>query len=234
VQDWARKNDRSEIASHLVQLYQFDGCLEGDSEKKLEAVMYHYEALLRHVQAGRSFRLSKYFCFDQTRRFAKVPNFVTAPVKNAGGILSFVQNFDDTDEILKLLKAGCIVVSEFHSEVGTEYLVPYWENNNEETFWVAFVQCKFVKKRIANWTEVNRKLDSSMEPFISRGIKTFKVVYTTADQNTISSTDGGFYFTELDLFNFTSKLGILRLHTEKLGSILAEKYPILKRAISGL
>ena len=38
------------------------------------------------------------------------------------------------------------------------------------------------------------------------------------------------FFTESDLFNFTKRLGILRLHTQKLGKALAKSYPFLARA----
>jgi hypothetical protein len=40
------------------------------------------------------------------------------------------------------------------------------------------------------------------------------------------------YYTENDLFNCTNKLGILRMHTEKLGKRLEAHYPILKKANS--
>jgi len=69
-----------------------------------------------------------------------------------------------------------------------------------------------------------------------KNIVMFRVVYTNVDQKTIleSTYKDGIYFTETDLFTFTNKLGILRLHTQKLGDVLYQRYPILKRASSDL
>jgi hypothetical protein len=65
-------------------------------------------------------------------------------------------------------------------------------------------------------------------------VEKFRVVYTSADQEFIQKRtySGGVYFTEKDLFAFTNKLGILRLHTQKLGNALQLQYPVLKRASS--
>ena len=56
----------------------------------------------------------------------------------------------------------------------------------------------------------------------------FPVVYANVDQQSLRSETykGGVYFTEKDLFKFTSKLGILRLHTQKLGRRL-QAVPLL-------
>ena len=81
---------------------------------------------------------------------------------------------------------------------------------------VAYVQCKFVVY-----------LDKS-------GVEYFPVVYTTADQKSIAEATfaDGVYFTETELFEFTSPLGVLRLHKEKLGAVAGAELPFLCPSVS--
>ena len=53
------------------------------------------------------------------------------------------------------------------------------------------------------------------------------MIYATPDQGTIqeSTYKDGVYFNEVSIFKFTNKLGILRLHTEKLGKSLQKEEP---------
>jgi hypothetical protein len=239
VQDWARRlSNIYPIAFHLQQLYDADACLDQDSEKNMEAVMYHYEAVLRIAQDGKPFFLVDFFHSEHVDSKFKIN--VTAPLPSIGfrSCVSFVDNFEGTGTILEHLKSGLVVVSEKHSEIGTEYLVPF-HNILHKTLMVAFIQCKFVKTK-TNWSDILDKSKKSLQYFEKskefENVEMFRVVYTTVDQDTIMDTtfSGGVYFTENDLFNFTNKLGILRLHTQKLGEVLQKQYPMLKRASSDI
>ena len=45
---------------------------------------------------------------------------------------------------------------------------------------------------------------------------------------TLTTFANGVYFLEEDIFRFTSKLGVMRLHTQKLGNALKRSYPMLQ------
>jgi hypothetical protein len=236
LQDWACKYcSNNALAYHLQQLYHYDALLDQNTEKYMEAVMYHYEAVLRVAQGSQQFTLRSFYRTEHVN-----PNlfndFVTVEIPTTTSVVVPVSNFMDT-KILNSLEGGMIVVSDKHSEVGTEYLVPF--RNAGNILMIAFVQCKFVHQS-TNWTEIEKKSKQSMESFkknkLYENIDMFRVVYTNVDQNTIlkSTYNDGIYYTETDLFNFTNKLGILRLHTQKLGDVLNQRYPILKRASSDL
>jgi len=236
VQDWARRfSDSHPIAYHLQQLYHADACLDIDSEKKMEAVLYHYEAVLRIAQAGKKFVLQEFFKTIHSDEMFAIN--VTAPFPSSGHVVKYVPNFIDSRAIFSHLDSGYIVVSEYHSEIGTEYLVPFRKSDN--TLMVAFVQCKFVTLK-SSWSEIVEKLNKSMQYFVEKSefakIEMFRVVYTTTDQTTLRSKTykGAVYYTENDLFKFTNKLGILRLHTQKLGEKLKLNYPVLKKASSDI
>lgn len=232
INHWAQKKcEIHPIAYHLQQLYDADACLDRDSEKKMEAVMYHYEAVLRIAQSGAIFTLGRFF---HTDHYDQKFNFNVSADVSTGRLVTLIDDFSDTRAIHRLLKSGQIVVSNRHSEIGTEYLVPYFVC---EKLLVAFVQCKFVQSSTI-WKDILDKVNKSMIPFKESqefvDVRMFPVVYTTVDQDTIKSNtyEGGVYYTENDLFNYTRKLGILRLHTQKLGDKLQSKYPALKRANS--
>jgi hypothetical protein len=203
----------------------------------MESVMYHYEAVLRVAQGNEQFIL-KSFYRTQHLDGSLFNEIVVAGIPNAipPSIVVSVSNFMD-EKILTSLNSGLIVVSDKQSEIGTEYLVPFRDTRN--ILRIAFVQCKFVHQS-TNWSEIEKKSKQSMESFenneLYKNIVMFRVVYTNVDQKTIleSTYKDGIYFTETDLFTFTNKLGILRLHTQKLGDVLYQRYPILKRASSDL
>jgi len=238
IQQWACDHcDKKPLAYHLQQLYHYDALLDQNTEKYMEAVMYHYEAVLRIAQGGQQFILRTFFRTQHLKEslfsatvVSGLPN--TIPTNVVVSVSSFL---DET--ILPSLESGLIVVSDKHSEIGTEYLVPFRDTNN--ILMIAFVQCKFVRQS-TSWTEIEKKSKQSIDSFkkneLYKNINMFRVVYTNVDQNTIlkSTYNDGIYYTEIDLFNFTNKLGILRLHTQKLGDVLNQRYPILKRASSVL
>ena len=96
---------------------------------------------------------------------------------------------------------------------------------------IACVQCKFVQKS-TNWAKIKDKMLTAVKGLRENHVKFFPVVYTTADQRTMmESTFGdGVYFEESDLYDFTKRLGILRMHTLKLGASLLTSHPYLRIA----
>jgi hypothetical protein len=143
-----------------------------------------------------------------------------------------VDDFSDMTHVLALLQKGFIVVSKKHSEPGVEYFSPFRDTLNGALV-VAAVQCKFVTHRTL-WGEILTKMNQATEELKTRNIEWFPVVYTTADVRQLQSVTyaNGVYFTATDIFDFTSRVGVLRLHTQKLGEILGELYPQLARARS--
>ena len=75
----------------------------------------------------------------------------------------------------------------------------------------------------------------AVEPLEEKKIAIFPVVYATPDQDTIEEGiyEDGVYFNVFSIFKHTRKLGILRLHTEKLGKS-QKKVPMLSRSGSEL
>jgi hypothetical protein len=110
------------------------------------------------------------------------------------------------------------------TEQGVEYLVPFVDALTGKLI-VACVQCKFVQ-RTANWKSVRSKLKRAVSYFKQHQIEWFPVVYTSVDRGSLKpeTSAKGVYFIEKDIFRFTNRLGILRLHCAKLGEHLAKKY----------
>jgi len=224
---WALQNKRSTYGYHLSELFDADLILDSNTEKFMEAVMYHYEAVLRKSMVGKSFDLKDFY---QTENLGG--NFkqrtVTAKVPPAIDLVRVVKDFQDMDEVLRHLCEGFLVVSNLQNEKGVEYLAPYHEGEN---LVVACVQCKFVQGSVS-WSDIRWKMALAVEELKKRKINHFPVVYTTADQKTVRETTyaDGVYMIEKDIFEFTNRLGILRLHTQKLGARLADEYPFLQGA----
>ena len=65
-------------------------------------------------------------------------------------------------------------------------------------------------------------MDKVLAALRLKRITCFPVMYTTADQKYMqrSTFEDGVYFIEADLFRMTSKVGLLRMHVEKLGKYL--------------
>jgi hypothetical protein len=90
-----------------------------------------------------------------------------------------------------------------------------------------------VKDKTGSWSEIQLKeMAVAVAECGKSKIAHFPVVYTTTvdqQQSVLKTTsEDGVYFIERDIFTFTSCLGILRLHTQKLGAVLQGKYPFLK------
>ena len=231
---WAQKNKKSSrLATHLCHAYEFDAELAEGSEKRMEGLMFHYEAVLRIALEGKPIALNKFYVTDYIGTKFKTIRRLVAALPTDGGMIEFVKDFGEIDAVIKLLEQGVMVVSQKQSEEGVEYLTPYRLNNAEGELVVACVQCKFVKDKVP-WSNVKKHMHSAVEPLKTKKIEFFPVIYATPDQGAIqeSTYNDGVYFNEVSIFKFTSKLGILRLHTEKLGKSLQKEVPVLKRSRS--
>ena len=231
LQDWAgrRAKDGSSVAFHLKQAYRCDALL--GTEKKMEGLLYHYEAVLRKAVEDQTFTLWQFY--QSGRRGEKFENLhVKAPVPEQTDLVESVPDFQDQKRVLDKLNQGFIVVSDFQNQVGVEYLAPFRTAEDNKLI-VACVQCKFVKTS-TNWTSIQTRMSDATEWLKKQKIQHFPVMYTTADQSSMqpqSYTDG-IYFMEDDIFEFTKRLGVLRLHTQKLGKKMQQKHPYLQRASS--
>ena len=62
LQWWAQTHaEESPIAHHLQLAYEYDAELGQDSEKSMEGLMYHYEAVLRLATEGKPFSLQSFY-----------------------------------------------------------------------------------------------------------------------------------------------------------------------------
>ena len=193
--------------------------------------MVHFEAVLRiAVGQGTAFTLQSFY---KTRFVAEGfrNRRVRLAVPEQVNIVADVDDFSDRNmpEVLRLLRLGFIVVSKAHSEVGVEYLAPFVDATTTKLI-VACVQCKFVVKS-TSWTDIADKMLTATKYLRTHRQELFPVVYTTVDQRAMaeSTFSDGVYFTETELFSFTSPLGVLRMHMEKLGAIASQAFPFLAR-----
>mmetsp|Transcript_37094 Transcript_37094/g.80616 ORF Transcript_37094/g.80616 Transcript_37094/m.80616 type:complete len:687 (-) Transcript_37094:12-2072(-) len=229
LQFWA-KNIKFQVPNamqfHLSQIYDADAVLGPNTEKRMEALMFHYEAVLRVALAGEPFSLTDFYrggYVDST-----LSTKVTAILPSVGNIVMNVDNFQGKEQVLGLLRQGWIVVSTDTSEPGVEFLSPYKEHGSDKLL-VAAVQCKFVKSKVT-WKDVSQKLQVVKDSLESKNVQVLSVVYATPDQSTIQpkTYQDSVYFTERGLFDFTKRLGILRLHVMKLGTALKSQHEWLE------
>ena len=221
------------LCFHLQQAYAHDAVLEDGAEKKMEGLLYHYEAVLRKAVEGKTFTLKQFYqskhCgerFDNLR--------VKAPVPEQTDLVERLPDFQDKKRVLGKLEQGFIVVSDLQNEEGIEYLAPFRTAEDNKLI-VACVQCKFVKKSLnSSWREIQTKMSMATDWLKNQTFKHFPVIYTTAEKSSLQpqTYEAGIYFTEDDIFEFTKKLGVLRLHTQKLGKKMQQKHPYLQRASS--
>ena len=239
--EWARqcyRDRRSLLALHLQQAYEYDADLSEGSEKRMEGLMFHYEAVLRIALEGKAIALRKFYATDFIRDKFKDMSLVAALPTDGSDLVEFVKDFKvNIKRVISLLEQGITVVSEKQAEIGIEYVTPWRLKTAEGKLVVAFVQCKFVQSK-ADWKTIKDRMNTAIKPLKEKmpKIEVIPVVYATPDQYIIESKtyQDGVYFTEQGLFDFTTKLGILRLHTEKLGQSLKEHVPVLNRSRSKL
>ena len=233
LQDWAgrRAKDGSSLAFHLKEAFRCDALLGFGTEKKMEGLLYHYEAVLRKAVEGQTFTLKQFYQSNHCgERFENVR--VKAPVPEQTDLVERLPDFQDKNSVLGKLKQGFIVVSDFQREVGVEYLAPFRTAEDNKLI-VACVQCKFVNTS-TNWTSIQTQMSTATDWLKKQKIQHFPVIYTTADLSSLQpqTYEDGIYLTEEDIFEFTKKLGVLRLHTQKLGKKMQQKHPYLQRASS--
>ena len=230
LQDWAGR-DGSSLAFHLKEAFRCDALLGCGTEKKMEGLLYHYEAVLRKAVEGQTFTLKQFYQSKHCgERFEDLE--VKAPVPKRTDLVERLPDFQDKKRVLDNLNSGFIVVSDCQNEVGVEYLAPFRTAEDGKLI-VACVQCKFVKTS-TNWTSIQTQMSTATDWLKKQKIHHFPVIYTTADLSSIQpqTYEDGIYFTEEDIFEFTKKLGVLRLHTQKLGKKMQKKHPYLQRASS--
>ena len=227
---WANAHKESHWGYHICSAYEADLLVGMGSEKEMEHVMYHYEAILRLALKGTILTsLDKFFSTSNVGNALKKLLLVAplAPYRAVSQVFE-VENFSDHISILDLLRKGYIVVSKAYHENGIEYLSPWMSTDG--SLYIAAVQCKFVKISCDNWVDIHLKIHKAMSWTAAHNIQWFPVIYATADLQFLQKNtfDSSVILIESDIFRFTSKFGILRLHTEKLGLHLAAKYPVLK------
>ena len=229
--EWARRNANRSLAYHLQQAYAADAVLGADTEKKMEPLIYHYEALLRKASEGKTFTLKQFYKSEHVSD-QLVASAVKAKVPPRDRLVEFVTDFSDYTRVLELLRTGFIVVSAFRNEYALEYLSPF-RDASDDTLIVACVQCKFVQSTVS-WSDIKTKMADATQWLKKEKVKCFPVIYTTADQKSMKPETyaGGIYFNETDMFEFTKRLGVLRLHTQKLGKHIEQKHKWLSRASS--
>ena len=219
------------LCFHLQQAYAHDALLGDGTEKKMEGLLYHYEAVLRKAVEDQTFTLKQFYQSNHCGKGFEDLR-VKAPVPERTDLVERLPDFQDQKRVLGNLNSGFIVVSDCQNEVGVEYLAPFRTAEDGKLI-VACVQCKFVKTS-TNWTSIQTQMSTATDWLKKQKIHHFPVIYTTADLSSIQpqTYEDGIYFTEEDIFEFTKKLGVLRLHTQKLGKKMQKKHPYLQRASS--
>jgi hypothetical protein len=229
LQEWSFRNYDIPIACQLQLIYNADANLEDNSEEYMEQIMYHYEAVQRIAIGPGSFFLRNFYRSEHIDYL--LGQTLVRIIPSDSDPVVFLDDFSNLDLVKSFLLTGAIVVSRNHEELGFEYLSPFI-NVLTNSLMIAFVQCKFVQRPV-DWIDISSKLNKSMKKFKELpDVICFPVVYTTVDQYSITSLNNGVYFTELDVFKYTNKLGILRLHTQKLGQKISNVYPVLEQSSS--
>jgi hypothetical protein len=228
LQSWAEKYVQPvpRLASHLSMVYAMDSQLAAGSEKSMEGLMCHYEAVLRLTNNGKRFRFPGFY---KTKNVGTklAQRELTARVPDEGSLVTKVDNLKNLDEVLTLLNQGRLVVSKFPTEQGVEYLAPFNDADSGNLI-VAAVQCKFVTDKV-KWAVIFNNINTAMKGLRARGVEYVPVVYTTADQQQVlpSTYKNGICLIESDMFEFTKPLGPLRMHILKLGKFLKARHPWL-------
>ena len=196
--------------------------------------MYHYEAVLRKASEGKTFTLKQFYKSEHSSQ-SFTDKRVTAPVPERDNLVELVTDFSDRTRVLEFLQTGFMVVSEFHNEYALEYMSPFLDAS-DGTLIVACVQCKFVQST-AKWSDIQTKMaDATKWLKKKKNIKCVPVIYTTADQKSIKPETyaGGIYFNETDMFEFTKRLGVLRLHTPVIVSLFIVLYVLSASCLCSL
>ena len=228
--DWAerRAKDGSSLAFHLQQAYRKDVLMTFGTEKRMEALLYHYEAVLRKAVEGQTFTLKQFYQSNHCGKELEDLE-VKAPVPKGTDLVERVPEIQDEELVLSKLREGFIVVN----EARIEYLAPFRTAEDNKLI-VACVTCKLAKTiSLSSWRGIHIQMGKKTAWLKKRNIQHFRVIYTTADQSSMQSQshEDRIYFIEDDIFEFTKKLGVLCLH-QRLGEKMQQKHPYLQRASS--
>uniref|UniRef100_A0A7S1MM56 Uncharacterized protein n=1 Tax=Neobodo designis TaxID=312471 RepID=A0A7S1MM56_NEODS len=192
----------------------------------------HCEAVRRISRSGRidetigTFFMTPYIC----SHLVDLQVAVKTPATVHNGIVRNVHDFSDVDFVLEELRAGFIVVSDTRTEKGLVYVSSFFTAEDETKMLVAVVQVDFSgsvawagqEEEDPTFTEITRALHE-------KGVTWFPVRYTTRPSVTSRSSTDGVYFNELALFDFTQRLGLLRIHLESLRHSFQSRCPTLAR-----
>ena len=105
--EWARQcyiKNKSPLAYHLQKAYELDAGLGEGSEKRLEGLMFHNEAVLRIALEGKPIELSKLYLTGYIGDNFKTMLLVGALPQGGGRLVEFVTNFSNMDFVIDLLK----------------------------------------------------------------------------------------------------------------------------------
>ncbi|CAJ1393464.1 unnamed protein product [Effrenium voratum] len=182
--DWAGKSCRTPLGFHLQQAYAADALLGSDTEKKMEPLMYHYEALLRKASEGKTF--TQFYKSEHVSP-KLVGLEVKAKVPAQERLVEFVKDFSEQARVLELLQTGFIVVSEFHNEHALEYLSPFQDASADSVLIVACVQCKFVQSTV-KWSDIQTKMADATKWLKQKKIKCVPVIRKLMRGASISMT----------------------------------------------
>ena len=109
----------SALAKHLCRSYEFDAELGDGSEKRMEGLMYNFEAVLRIALEGQVIEPSKFYVTVYIGQEFKSMSLVAAPPTDGGPLVTFPKDFSDIDLVIDLLEKGTTVVSEQATELCT-------------------------------------------------------------------------------------------------------------------
>ena len=244
---WSSAHQEERTAEDLRLALRADALVQSGHEKAAESVFYHYEAVRRLAASEKPFRLSAYYAAKGAflgKTFSKTTGgmYVNCklPTDAECSCVTTVENFSNVSSIIDLLIGGFIVVSENPDQNGIEYLAPFHDAKTSKLVAIAGVSVKYaVKGTSATWESIHDAAVKALLPFALASKKgkpkyhTFPVIFTTTelcgDALTKELMADGVLLLESATFHWTRALGMLRLHVEKLGTVLADELPFLHK-----
>ena len=238
------------MAEDLRRALKADSLVQSGFESAAEPVFFHFESVRRLAASEKPFKLEKYYAATNSNLgdtfSTTIGNLYVKCVLPAGSTcVRMVDNFDDVSRIISLLTGGFIVVSKNPSQNGIEYLTPFHDATSSRLVAIGGVQVKYVTNGTSSmWKDIHGGAVDALSPFTEAGkyaepaYHTFPVFITTTDQcGGATAKDlmtDGVLLLESATFHWTQPLGILRLHVEKLGTVLAEEVPMLSTTVGCL
>ncbi|MDP2060131.1 MAG: hypothetical protein Q8J97_10340, partial [Flavobacteriaceae bacterium] len=170
----------SPLLRALDGYYIVDSQLTSGTEVHFELVMVRYEILQRLAWAEHApsptVKLGSLFMTEHVDpawkgRKVIIPECPVQPDVR-------VDSLADVDEVIRLLRRGHIVISNKRTELGIEYLSPFFDASDPTKLVVAAIQCKFQPK--VDWGAANKKWADAVAPFQVKGVECFAVIYTSS------------------------------------------------------